>query len=230
MNVLFDSEDILAIEKPAGYLSVPSSLGRKDPRPVAGLIAQETYGTLFPVHRLDFEVSGILIFAKNPRSQKKLHQIWDEDLVEKNYLALTLTQNFDHWPAKIEGSVVGEIAIASQGQWVCKIAQGKRRSFIAAYGKPSVTDFELQKQNKDQLLWSLKPQTGRRHQLRLELSRHGFPILGDTLYGGLIFPENRNEIALVHHRIQFHKKANLQLPDHIELGWNWTQWMQKFNP
>jgi hypothetical protein len=50
------------------------------------------------------------------------------------------------------------------------------------------------------------------------------------LYGGLIFPENRSEIALVHSRIQFHKKSNLQLPDHIELGWNWSQWMQKFSP
>lgn len=226
MKVHFQSQDVLVIEKPAGYLSVPSSLGKSDSRPVVGILAQKEWGPLFPVHRLDFEVAGLLIFAKNSQAQKDLHQIWQlENGITKTYKALSSDQSFDHWPKAVEGAVHNWKLTSQSGQWESLIAEGKKRSFIASYGKKSLTSYN----QLEPFIWDLIPHSGRRHQLRLEMSRHGYPILGDTLYGAQRLSKVENEIALVAYKIEFHKKGNLQLPDHLELGWNWTEWKQKFN-
>jgi len=227
VKIHFESEDVVVVEKPAGYLSVPSSLGKKDSRPVAGILAQNQVGPLFPVHRLDYEVAGLLIFAKNEKAQTILHKIWEsEDGVKKTYKALSVGQSFDHWPANISGAERAWSVKEVSGTWESLIAQGKKRSFIADYGKPSLTYYHYHQDG----VWDLQPITGRRHQLRLEMSRHGFPIIGDTLYGGLKKPDHKDEIALVAYKIQFHNKLNLQLPDSFEMGWNWLEWKEKFNP
>ena len=227
MKILFENQDVAIIEKPAGFLSVPSSLGKSDPRPVAGILAQEKLGKLYPVHRLDFEVAGLLIFARHAKAQAQLHEIWESDHgVEKNYRALSGTQDFSHWPENIEGADRKWKPQALTGIWKSQIAQGKKRSFIAHHGKTSLTKYQI----FDSAFWDLSPITGRRHQLRLEMSRHGFPILGDALYGGRTFSHLKGEIALVAYKIVFHKKLNLQLPDTFELSWNWSTWKEKFDP
>jgi tRNA pseudouridine32 synthase/23S rRNA pseudouridine746 synthase len=227
VKVHFESQDVLVIEKPAGHLSVPSSKGKSDPRPVAGILAQNQWGPLFPVHRLDFEVAGLLIFAKSSKAQTQLHEIWEsESGIVKTYRALSGEQSFTHWPENIQGADREWTHKASSGRWESLISQGKKRSFIASHGKKSLTQYQILEPG----IWDLNPITGRRHQLRLEMSRHGFPILGDVLYGGLQFSKLQDEIALVAYKIEFQKKGNLQLPDGFELGWNWTEWKQKFNP
>lgn len=228
MKILLQNQDVAIVEKPAGFLSVPSSLGKSDPRPVAGILAQEKLGKLYPVHRLDFEVAGLLIFARHAKAQTQLHEIWESGHgVEKIYRAHSRsTQDFSHWPEKIEGADRKWQAQDRSGTWESLIAQGKKRSFIVHHGKTSLTKYQILESG----LWDLSPLTGRRHQLRLEMSRHGFPILGDALYGGKALSHLTNEIALVAYKIVFHKKLNLQLPDAFELSWNWSTWKEKFNP
>lgn len=227
LRCLFESADVVALEKPAGFLSVPSIKGKADPRPVVGLIAQKKWGSLYPVHRLDLEVAGVLLFARNPQSQKKLHHIWEDGEVQKIYRALSRAQSFEHWPVAIAGADLEFRMVSSEGVWESKIVQGKKRSFVAEHGDLSQTHYKLETQMDDVLQWRLSPLTGRRHQLRLEMSRHGFPLIGDSLYGG---DKTANEIALVAESLQFTHKRNLQLPDGIELGWNWNQWQKKFTP
>ncbi|MFN9066414.1 MAG: pseudouridine synthase family protein, partial [Bdellovibrionales bacterium] len=172
----FNSSDVLIVEKPAGYLSVPSILGKKDSRPVVGLIAQDQWGPLFPVHRLDLEVPGLLVFAKNSKSHKVLQHLWEKKGVKKIYRALSGLQNFSHWPENVFGAEKDFKLTSDSELWKSKIVQGKRRSFVADHGLESLTEYKLLKTSQSLNFWELSPITGRRHQLRLEMSRHGFPI------------------------------------------------------
>ncbi len=221
MKILFQSRDVVAVHKPSGWLSVPSIQGKKDPRPVAGLSLREQVGSVYPVHRLDFEVEGILLFALHPKAQKILHKIWEEKSVKKIYFAKTSLQSFTHWPEKVAGLVLEEINPGQCGLWESLIVQGKRRSFVAEHGQKSLTQYELQQRSQSGCLWRLSPLTGRRHQLRLELSRHGFPIWGDKLYGSSV-EYGMNKIGLVAAEIHFEQNYNLGLPKSISIGWDQT--------
>lgn len=219
MKILFQSEDVVIVHKPAGWLSVPSIQGKKDPRPVVGLKLRDTFGSVYPVHRLDFEVEGVLLFALHTKAQSLLHKIWDDKSVRKTYQAVTGLQDFSHWPQNVEGLIKDPVAEGSQGVWHSKIVQGKRRSFVAPHGQDSDTQYELLSQSENESRWQLSPITGRRHQLRLELSRRGFPILGDHLYGSRV-QLKENHIALAATQLSFEKTFNLHLPNEIKIEWD----------
>jgi tRNA pseudouridine32 synthase/23S rRNA pseudouridine746 synthase len=231
LKAYFDSKDILVVEKPAGFLSVPSVMGKKDTRLVVGILAQNQWGPLFPVHRLDFEVAGLLVFAKNAQAHKILQQMWENKGVHKTYRALSLGQDFSHWPQNVPGADLNFELSNTSGIWTSRIEQGKRRSFIAEHGLESRTDFKLIAENSILKSWQLSPITGRRHQLRLEMSRHGFPIRGDSLYGGTkATHQEPQEIALVASELHFHKDLRIELPEHLVLDWNWNLWESRFAP
>lgn len=226
MKILFQSADVIIVHKPAGYLSVPSNMGKSDSRPVVGIELRKTFGSVYPVHRLDFEVEGILLFAKNPKSQAVLHKLWEKKSVQKTYEALTLSRDFSNWPEKVAGADRSDVL--EQGDWKSLIVQGKKRSFIADYGAASLTAFK-RREDEHLLHWTLNPVTGRRHQLRLELSRHGFPILGDELYGSRVTgPKDR--IALVASGVIFEETMNLDLPKQIHIDWDSKVWKKVSNP
>jgi tRNA pseudouridine32 synthase/23S rRNA pseudouridine746 synthase len=180
ISILKQNSYLVWVEKPAGVLSVPSRMGKADARPVLGLILEKQLGkTVFPLHRLDFEVSGLMLFALEAEAHRYFSKIWEKHLVQKVYQATTWGENRE-W-------IVGQT-----GVWTSKLERGKRRAYEADWGKESITYFEVLKitpvKTPDQggffeILWRLEPKTGRSHQLRYELAKHGHPILGDTLYG-----------------------------------------------
>lgn len=229
LECLFESRDVVVVAKPAGFLSVPSIKGKKDPRPVVGLIAQERWGKLFPVHRLDLEVAGLLVFARHPMAQRILGQAWENEQVRKTYRAISGLQSFAHWPEAITGADRGFKLSDPKGIWLSQLVQGKKRSFVGSHGQASKTEYQVLRAENSVMHWNLFPITGRRHQLRVELSRHGFPILGDTLYGGVVIKSVSNEIALVAEALHFNKINKIELPEFIQLDWNWKQWEEKFS-
>lgn len=173
---VFENSGFVAVDKPAGWLSVPSRVGETDPRSCVGTTLQQEIGhQIYPVHRLDLEVSGILLFAKNPDSHKKACRAFEHGKVEKLYEAWTLSDRSE------------ECHIGAHHRWSSLLVRGKKRTFEAAYGKPSLTlaDVEMhhQWQGHDLCIWRLQPVTGRSHQLRFELAKRGLPIVGDALYG-----------------------------------------------
>lgn len=179
MRIVFENEHFVVIDKPSGVLSVPGRFGDKDPRPVAGLFLQEQLKTqIFPVHRLDYEVSGLLLFAKTKQAHAAANLWFENKKIKKVYSALT------------EGSPIldsKKIEIGDRFEWKSRILRGKKRAYESPYGKPSLTIAEFVGleafDDKQALLWRLEPVTGRSHQLRYDLTRHGFPIIGDVLYG-----------------------------------------------
>lgn len=168
MQLLLQNERWVAVDKPALWLTTPARTA-EDPRPCLGRKLEAELGVrLFPVHRLDFEVSGIVLFAKDADAHRVMQSWFEHGSIQKTYEA---------WSAG--GRPVGEWQ-----EWHSKLVRGKRRTFEATHGKESLTRARVVESNSDHARWELMPLTGRPHQLRFEMSKHGSPILGDKLYGG----------------------------------------------
>ncbi|MDY0058168.1 MAG: RNA pseudouridine synthase [Myxococcota bacterium] len=168
---------LAVVDKPAGWLSVPGRRADEDPRPCAGRLLEKLLGArVFPVHRLDAEVGGLLLFALDPGAQRTASAWFEGRLVHKDYFAWSERDEETSMPAP------------EPRRWECLLARGKRRAYEhPVAGKPSLTLAWLLEARPTPagavLSWRLQPHTGRSHQLRYELARHGCPILGDTLYG-----------------------------------------------
>lgn len=151
---------------------MPSRTGESDSRPVVGLILQKNLGVqIYPVHRLDFEVSGVLLFAKNAEAHRFANHGFENHLFEKTYHALALQS---------------EITDGQSFRWTDKLFRGKKRAFVADHGKEAETlalKVGTHSKNPQWELWQLKPITGRSHQLRVHMSLYRSPIVGDELYG-----------------------------------------------
>lgn len=186
VNVIFENGDFIACDKPAGVLSVPDR--HKSDRPCLGLELQKQKGIqIFPVHRLDLEVSGLILFAKNSHGHKASQDWFSKKMLQKKYKALTLKQDFSHWPENVKAAREKlELKAGSEFLWKMNILRGKRRSFESPHGDPAETKAIYVGERGQFLEWDMYPITGRSHQLRLELSRHGFPIAGDELYGSKV--------------------------------------------
>ncbi len=181
---LFENTNFLAVDKRAGFLSVPSRLGDQDPRSCEITEwSQEKQIRLWAIHRLDEEVSGVLLFAKTPDAHRIANGWFEKRCVRKSYEALTdvAEKSFQS----------GEKLV-----WKSKLLRGKKRAYEKEFGKEAITEATLVGKDSDKSLWKLAPLTGRSHQLRFEMAKHGFPILGDELYGSKCPLGIPNAIAL----------------------------------
>ena len=222
-TLLFHNEHFLIALKPAGVLTVPDRGGVDSAHPVLGLLLQDELGVrLFPVHRLDLPVAGLVLFALNAEAHKIANTWFEERRVHKTYRAWTHPQSFAHIPAHV-GNSRHVIALSNgmQFEWYGKIDRNKRRVFESPRGKPSLTlaQYLGRHPTHGHLVWDVEPVTGRPHQLRLDLSRHGFAIVGDALYGSTTnFGPER--IALKAFRLDFSaivETERLGLPERAQI-------------
>lgn len=171
MRLVFRNEHFAAVDKPAGWLSVPGRFGTADPRSCAGLELQTRLGQrVWPVHRLDAEVSGLLLFALSADAHRAAGAWFEGRAVSKRYEART----------------EGEAGVLRPGrtfEWRSRLLRGKKRSYETPRGREAITVAEFWGAAGSWLAWRLEPLTGRPHQLRVHLAAHGFPIAGDALYG-----------------------------------------------
>ncbi len=171
MEIVFCNDGFAAVDKPAGWLSVPSRMGAADPRPCAGIALQERLGErVWPVHRLDVEVSGLLLFARSAAAHRAAGAWFETRRVRKAY------------DARTEGEGAGLQAGRAE-RWRSLLLRGKRRSYESPRGREAVTAATFLGRAGPWLAWRLEPLTGRRHQLRVHLASRGFPVAGDALYG-----------------------------------------------
>lgn len=187
LEIVFENEHFVVLDKPALVLTTPSREGRADQRPCLGLQLQEHLKIqIFPVHRLDFEVSGLVLFAKNAQAHSRANTWFEKKLVVKTYQAFSEGPSFAHIPANVQiPREKLEPRLQQMFSWKNLLLRGKKRSYAHPTGKPSETLARYQgfDTNKNWHFWELQPLTGRPHQLRYELSSRGFPIIGDALYG-----------------------------------------------
>ena len=169
MKILKETAEILIVDKPSGWLTTPARLPG-DPRPVLGRELQTRLGVqIFPVHRLDCEVSGLTVFAKTPAAHRQAQAWFEYAKIDKLYEAF---------------SRPGPEEPREWAEWHSKLVRGKRRTFAAPHGQAALTRARVVGAENGFWRWELMPITGRPHQLRVEMAAHGCPIAGDTLYGG----------------------------------------------
>jgi tRNA pseudouridine32 synthase/23S rRNA pseudouridine746 synthase len=189
--ILAQTDTTLVVDKPAGWLTIPGREGEKDPRPVLSRELSRRFGTIFPVHRLDTEVTGLVVFARTAEAHRVLNTAFEKRSVQKVYEAWT--------PVVDPKTAPGAGIPCSVERWTSKILRGKKRAYESPAGKLAITKVHPPHKNSfrksDIFQWKLEPLTGRSHQLRFELARRGLPILGDGLYGSTVefYP---NTIAL----------------------------------
>lgn len=219
---VFENENFIVVDKAAGVLSTPSRHQDEDPRLCLGTFLQSHLKIqIFPVHRLDFEVSGLVMYAKNAQAHRQSNAWFENKQVQKTYRAWTTGQDYSHIPANVENPRVKiDLSAVQDFTWQGRLLRGKRRAFTSPQGQDTVTKAHyLGLSDKKYLLWDLQPVTGRSHQLRFDLSRHGFPIVGDQLYGSKeVYADQA--IALRAYLIDFShapQAANLGLPEKIQI-------------
>jgi 23S rRNA pseudouridine955/2504/2580 synthase/23S rRNA pseudouridine1911/1915/1917 synthase len=171
-EIIQENEDWLAINKPAGLLSVPD---REQSEPSLKDLLQERYGKIYTVHRLDKPTSGIIIFARSESFHQWLSRQFEERKVEKIYYGLV-----SGTPTKPSGMV--DIPIMEH--------PAKPSTYIThAKGKPSQTSYETIFSFGTYSWLKFQLHTGRTHQIRVHLQYLGHPLVADELYndGKLLF-------------------------------------------
>ncbi len=184
IRIVFQNKNFVVCNKPPEVLSVPGR-EKSDTRACLGLALQVELKTqIFPVHRLDYETSGLILYALNSASHKASQDWFMKRTIHKQYQAVTGLQNFSHWPdnVKTDKSKL-DVSVGLTVYWKTQMQRGKRRSFESKNGEWAETNSRVLQASGERVLWQLDPVTGKPHQLRFELSRRGFPILGDELYG-----------------------------------------------
>lgn len=169
LDILYQDEWLLAVNKPAGLLSVPGRGPHKQDCMLSRVQAEFT--DALTVHRLDMETSGIVLFARGKHMERELSIQFQQRLIHKQYVAVV---------AGCLQPVYGEISLPLASDWPNR----PRQQVSFRYGKPSLTRYRVMawdKQPETTRVW-LEPVTGRSHQLRVHLQAIGYPILGDALY------------------------------------------------
>ncbi len=165
-DILFENDDFVAVNKPAGFLSIPDREG-KDPSLKS--VLREKYGNIFTVHRLDRDTSGVIVFAKNEESHKYLSKGFEERSVEKIYEGIV-----QGTPAEQKGSV--DFALMEHPAKPGTMVVNKK-------GKAALTDYEVLEATGPYSLLQFRIHTGRTHQIRVHMQALGHPIACDEVYG-----------------------------------------------
>jgi len=165
-EVIFENDSFIAINKPAGLLSIPD---RVQSEPSLKDMLLEKYGSIFTVHRLDKDTSGIILFAKTEAAHKYFSRLFEERKIEKYYQGLVIG-----CPAQKKGTLDAPIS---------EHPTQKGLMVVHRKGKPSVTDYEVLEDLKQFSLIQFQLHTGRTHQIRVHCRNMGHPLACDELYG-----------------------------------------------
>lgn len=165
-SIIFEDSDIIVINKPPRFLTIPDRYAPEKPNAYAWL--NERYGKVFIVHRLDKETSGLLIFAKHEEAHRHLSRQFEQRTVTKIYL--TLLDGVAHLD---EGRIDKSIAPHPNG----------KRMIVSRSGKRSITDYKVVERFKNFTLAEADIKTGRLHQIRIHFESIGYPLAIDAIYG-----------------------------------------------
>lgn len=195
ITVLYEDNHLLAVMKPAGLLTQGDKTGDE-----TALDRGKAYirsishrpGNVFLglVHRIDRPVSGVLVFARTSKAASRLARSFHDRKVEKHYLAVVIG-SMDEAVGELEGFV-------ERTHLRSRLAPAE-----SARAKPAVLSYRVLASRGEYSLLEATPRTGRHHQIRLQLSAAGHPIVGDLKY--------RAPRALPDHSIALHA-ARLSFP------------------
>ncbi|MBN1282791.1 MAG: RluA family pseudouridine synthase, partial [Proteobacteria bacterium] len=177
VKVYHQDRDLIVVEKPGGLLSVPND--KADAREsmidrVRSFLRRKyrdgKASFVSPLHRLDAETSGVMVFALSRDGQRLTGQ-FKEHSIQRTYLAI------------VEGRIERENGVIDRPLEKGEFGEGKKaREAEGPGGRRAVTEYRVKERYKDATLVELSVRTGRTHQIRVHLAAEGFPVLGDALY------------------------------------------------
>ncbi len=186
IEILYEDRDLIALIKPIHVLSVAED-DQQGSSVHERLKRRKWSRRVYPVHRLDRETSGVMLFALSLDARESIKAQFEKRLVQKEYCAV------------VEGKLEPQ-----SGVWEHYLEEGVDllvRPSMKQRGKYARTKFTMITQKTGFSLLELRPITGRKHQLRAQCHAAGYPIAGDVRYGARTDPFQR--VALHAFRIAF---------------------------
>lgn len=174
LSILYQDDDLVAIDKPSGIPAIP---GRDEAESIIEILAAQLSlpftGTADPrlrvVHRIDKDTSGVMLFAKNSAAQRFVSHQFQNNTIEKEYLAMVAGQ-----PKENEGEIdapIGEHPTSA-----------KRMTVLKHGGRPARTGWKVEQRFRHYALIRCFPKTGKTHQIRVHLAHIGLPLAIDPIY------------------------------------------------
>lgn len=246
LEILFEDDALVAINKPSGLLVHRSDLDRQAQTFALQLTRDKVGCTIFPVHRLDRPTSGVLLFAKSSAGAKALSQAFAEHSVQKGYLAVVRG-----YPAP-QGEIDYALKFLCDTHRDRRAAKaGTRQNAYTQYQRLATKELPVAIEKYPQSRYALLacfPSTGRRHQIRRHLKHIQHPIIGDARYGrgrhNRFFADHLNagRLLLHAHSLRFTHPENqesilVKAPldttmQHLFMNFDWplTDWPTQHSP
>jgi len=166
LKIIYEDEALVVVDKPAGLLSVATE-NEQGTTVHAFLKRRFNNRRVYPIHRLDRDTSGLMVFAYTEAARDHLKKQLEERSMHREYRAL------------VHGH-------PGKGTWRCFLKENKQMVVFVcppSKGKEAITHFETVEKRKKHSLLKLTLESGRKHQIRVQAAHAGFPIVGDSKYG-----------------------------------------------
>ncbi|MEL7118964.1 MAG: RluA family pseudouridine synthase [Bacteroidota bacterium] len=182
LKVVYEDNHLIGVYKPPGFLVHGDAT---EDKPLSDYVKEyikiryNKPGDVFlgVIHRIDRPVSGVVLFARTSKGLTRMNELFKKREIKKTYLAITRER-----PEPIEGKLEHLIA-KDTSRNLAKIYETMSNRAKAQGAKKSILEYELIGEVEGHYLIKVNPITGRPHQIRVQLSSLGTPILGDIKYG-----------------------------------------------
>lgn len=194
LDIIYEDAQLLVCHKPAGLAVQNASFGRQDLESMLRTYLMETHGRANPylgtVHRLDQPVQGLVVFAKTQKAAASLSKQAQDGRMKKEYLAIVCGQ----LPEK-EGTLIHYLKKEASGNRSCVVSEKTPGA------KRAVLFYHVLKEHDHMALVQIHLQTGRHHQIRVQMAAVKAPLYGDTKYNSAALPGQ--QIALCANCLEF---------------------------
>jgi 23S rRNA pseudouridine1911/1915/1917 synthase len=194
--IVYEDPAIVVVDKPAGLLTVP--LPRRERAPSVARLIEERFRShrarqAFPVHRIDRDTSGLVVFARSARAQEALKQQFIQHLPERVYWAIVyghVTPDAGRWRDRLV--------------WDQKALMQKTASARDPRATEAVSAYRVIESFVTASLIEIRLETGKRNQIRIQAARRGHPLVGERQYAK---PDAANAIAFPRQALHAHRLA-----------------------